>query len=161
MQGDKSTDTFQNVAPTPQNYSPFAHTSVAPPASTPRRFSALWVGIGLAVLLLAGGVTWAIRGLAADPYRTLEVFPLETYLGNYHALEGSHFKATLRVENDLGYSPGVGRLMVFSVEGDGRTLAALIPARLATTLFNRGQVYTAELQVEQGGIIQVNRYAKN
>ncbi len=145
----------------PENYSPFAHSSIAPQPPAPRKPYLSWIGIALAVLALAAGAAWAVHGFAADPYRTLEPFPLETYLGNYHALEGSHFKANLRVENDLGYSPGVGRLMVFSIEGDSRTLAVLIPARLATTLFSRGQLYTAELQVEQGGIIQVNRYAKN
>ena len=107
------------------------------------------------------GAGFVINRLASDPYRTLEPFPLETYVGNYHALEGSRFKAILRVENDLGYSAGAGRLMVFSIEGDGRTVAALVPARLADNLFSRGQRYTAELQVGDGGLIQVNSYVKN
>ncbi len=114
-----------------------------------------------AVLLGSIGVGIFFTRFASSPYRTLEPFPLETYVGNYHALEGSRFKATLRVENDLGYSAGAGRLMVFSIEGDGRTLVALVPARLADNLFSRGQRYTAELQVGDGGLIQVNSYVKN
>ena len=113
------------------------------------------------VILGGGAAVFAFSHFASDPYRTLESFPLETYVGNYHALEGSRFKATLRVENDLGYNAGAGRLMVFSIEGDGRTVAALVPARLADNLFSRGQRYTAELQVGSGGLIQVNSYVKN
>ena len=141
--------------------SPFAHTSVVPPNSTQPKVPLKWLLIVAVVLLAGGGAAFALSHFASDPYRTLEHFPLETYVGNYHALEGSRFKATLRVENDLGYSAGVGRLMVFSIEGDGRTVAALVPARLADTLFSRGQRYTTELQVGSGGLIQVNSYVKN
>ena len=121
----------------------------------------VWVALIVAVLLASVGAGFLFTHFAADPYRTLEPFPLETYVGNYHALEGTRFRAALRVENDLGYSPGLGRLMVFSIEGDGRTLAALVPARLADNLFSRGQRYTAELQVGSGGLIQINSYVKN
>ena len=141
--------------------SPFAHASVAPPNPTQRKVPLKWLLIAAVMLLAGGGAAFAFSHFAADPYRTLEPFPLETYVGNYHALEGSRFKATLRVENDLGYSAGVGRLMVFSIEGDGRTVAALVPARLADNLFSRGQRYTAELGVSSGGLIQVNSYVKN
>ena len=121
----------------------------------------VWIALIAVALLGSIGVGFAIMHFASNPYRPLEPFPLETYVGNYHALEGARFKATLRVENDLGYSAGTGRLMVFSIEGDGRTIAALVPARLADNLFSRGQRYTAELQVASGGLIQVNSYVKN
>ena len=120
-----------------------------------------WIALILAVLLASVSAGISFTRFASNPYRTLEPFPLETYVGNYHALEGSRFKATLRVENDLGYSAGAGRLMVFSIEGDGRTLVALVPARLADNFFSRGQRYTAELQVGDGGLIQINSYVKN
>ena len=133
----------------------------APQAATQRKVPLVWITVIAAVLLGSIGVGFFFTHFASNPYRTLESFPLETYVGNYHALEGSRFKATLRVENDLGYSAGVGRLMVFSIEGDGRTVAALVPTRLADNLFSRGQRYTAELQVGSGGLIQVNSYVKN
>ena len=142
--------------------SPFAHVTTQPLATpVQRKVPLMWIVVAAAVLLIGGGIALTFGKLAADPYRTLEPFPLETYLSNYHALEGSRFRANLRVENDLGYSVATGRLMVFSVEGDGRTLAALVPARLSDNFFSRGQRYTAELQVGDGGLIQINRYAKN
>ena len=116
---------------------------------------------GAGVEGIGAGAGLTVNHLASDPYRTLEVFPLETYVGNYHALEGSRFKATLRVENDLGFSPSTGRLMVFAIEGDGRTVAVLVPVRLSDNLFSHGQRYTAELQVSTGGLILINSYAKN
>lgn len=142
--------------------SPFARVTTGPLATpAQRKVPLMWLVVAAAILLVGGGTVLLFGRLAADPYRTLEPFPLETYLSNYHVLEGSRFRANLRVENDLGYRAGAGRLMVFSVEGDGRTLAALVPARLPDNFFSRGQRYTAELQVGDGGLIQINRYAKN
>ena len=163
VQGTHLPDGSQQTGPPPVQrvVSPFAHSSVAPQAATQRKVPLTWLLIAAAVLLAAGGTGFALTHFASDPYRTLEPFPLETYVGNYHALEGSRFKATLRVENDLGYNAATGRLMVFSIEGDGRTVAALVPTRLADNLFSRGQRYTAELQVGSGGLIQVNGYVKN
>ena len=134
---------------------------MTPQAPAGRKVPLVWVALIAAVLLGSIGGGFFFTHFASNPYRTLEPFPLETYAGNYHAVEGSRFKATLRVENDLGYNAGTGRLMVFSIEGDGRTLVALVPTRLADNLFSRGQRYTAELQVGDGGLIQVNSYVKN
>lgn len=164
MQGTRSTNEGQQSSTSvhPRVLSPFNHLSVAPQAPTAqRKVPLVWIVI-IAVVLLVGGVAaLAFSRLALDPYRTLEPFPLETYTGNYHALEGSRFRASLRVENDLGYQAVTGRLMVFSIEGDGRTLVALVPTRISDNLFSRGQRYTAELQVGSGGLIQINSYAKN
>ncbi len=127
-----------------------------------RRISGAWIAAICVILILGGLLGFVIAQVFANRFRTLEPFPLETYIGNYHALEGSRFKTVLRVENDLGYTAGVGRLMIFSIDGDGRAVAALVPARLAdNNVFSRGQRYAAEVQVGAGGLIQVNSYVKN
>jgi hypothetical protein len=62
-----------------------------------------------------------------DPLRTLEAFPSAKYMEGYRSLAGSKFRATLRVENDLGWKEGIGRLMVFSLTDDPLPIVVMIP----------------------------------
>ncbi len=126
-----------------------------------RNRTILWVGVA-AVLLLAGGVggTFLARYLN-DPLRTMEPLPIGKYFENYHSLAGSKFKGELRVEADLGWKEGVGRLMLFSTPMDSRSLAVLIPANLASIYFVKGQTYLAELEVKEGGLVYASSCKKN
>lgn len=96
-----------------------------------------------------------------DPLRTLEVFPVTKYLEGYQALAGSKFRAELRVENDLGWKEGVGRLMAFSIRDSSHPVAVMIPSALAQTYFTKGQNYVGELEVKEGGLIYANSLRKN
>jgi hypothetical protein len=122
-------------------------------------------------LIVAGGVVCLllVLGLGGfytyqylnDPLRTLEPFPVGKYLENYKPLAGAKFRAELRVENDLGWKEGVGRLMVFSLKDDPRPIVVMIPPTLAETYFTKGQNYLAELEVKEGGMIYANSCRKN
>ena len=122
-------------------------------------------------LYLAGGLLLLVIGAIAamfamrylnDPYRTLEVFPVSKYLDNYQALAGSKYKADFRVEADLGWKEGAGRLMLFSIADDARPIAVLVPASVGTGIyFTKGQTYTAEVEVKEGGLIYANSFQKN
>lgn len=143
--------------------SPFAHSEVA--ISPNKRSSGkLFLIIGLGLLLVVGG---AITGIFVmryinDPYRTLENFPVSKYLDGYQALAGSKFKAEFRVEADLGWKDGAGRLMLFSTADDPRPIAVLIPAAVANGIyFTKGQTYIAEVEVKEGGLIYANSCQKN
>jgi hypothetical protein len=97
-----------------------------------------------------------------DPLRTLENFPVAKYLDSYRGLAGSKFKGQLRVEADLGWKDGVGRLMLFTCPDDNRPIAVMIPADVANGMyFNKGQTYLAELEVKEGGLIYANSCKKN
>jgi hypothetical protein len=97
----------------------------------------------------------------SDPLRTLEAFPVAKYLENHRAVAGAKFKGELRVEADLGWKEGVGRLMVFTLPGDTRPIVVLIPAQLSNIYFSKGQTYLAELEVKEGGLIYANNCRKN
>jgi hypothetical protein len=120
--------------------------------------------IGLGVLLLVGG---AVAGIFVmryvnNPYRTLEVFPVSKYLDDYKALAGSKFKANFRVEADLGWKDGAGRLMLFSTTEDSRPIAVLVPAAVSKGIyFTKGQTYLAEVEVKEGGLIYADSFQKN
>jgi hypothetical protein len=115
------------------------------------------------ILLLIGAViaVFAMRYLD-DPYRTLEAFPVSKYLDDYQSLAGSKYRANFRVEADLGWKEGAGRLMLFSTTDDSRPIAVLVPAAVANGIyFTKGQTYTAEIEVKEGGLIYANSFQKN
>jgi hypothetical protein len=142
--------------------SPFAHTETT--LSTPPRRNSriiLWIVLIVALLLAGGfGGTYIARFLN-DPLRTMEPFPAGKYFENYHSLAGAKFKGELRVEADLGWKDGVGRLMLFSTPSDSRAIAVLVPAPLANIYFVKGQTYLAELEVKEGGLVYANSCKKN
>jgi hypothetical protein len=134
--------------------SPFAAAEAAvPPESGPKKRVLLWAGLALLLVVagLFGGI--AVTGYLHDPLRTLEPFPAAKYLENYRALSGVPFRARMSVEADLGWKEGIGRLMLFGVEGEPRPVAVLIPASVGTIYFTKGQTYLAKLEVGEGGLV--------
>jgi len=150
-------------AETSKVISPFADSEVA---ISPRKGSAgklfMIVGISL-ILIVVGAVSGVcIMRYVNDPYRTLEIFPVAKYFDGYQALAGSKYKADFRVEADLGWKEGAGRLMLFSTTEDSRPIAVLVPAAVANGIyFTKGQTYTAEIEVKEGGLIYANSFQKN
>jgi hypothetical protein len=96
--------------------SPFADIE----ASTPRTHQdgsrkGLWIGAGVAIMVVSGAGLLLLVNYLRDPFRTLEPFPVTKYMESHRALAGLTFKADLRVEADLGWKPEAGRLMLFSL----------------------------------------------
>jgi hypothetical protein len=121
---------------------------------------ALWLVSILLVLVVLGVIGYFTYAYLEDPYRTLEVFPVDKYMSDYRSLAGAKFKADLKVSADLGYDPGVGRLMVFTTATDSRPVVVLIPPRLSGIYFTKGQNYRASLEVQQGGLIYADSCEK-
>lgn len=141
--------------PAQATVSPFAHHE-AQVSHHPRPSGgkiALWVAAGFVAALLAGLGIFQIQKVINDPFRTLEVFPADKYFENYQSLTGARFKADLRVENELGYKEGVGKLMVLGTENSKRSVPVLVSPELATTVFTKGQLYRFELVIREGGLI--------
>lgn len=136
-------------------HSPFAHheaqVSHGPGHSGGKMV--LWVAAGFLTALILGFAAMQIQNVLNDPYRTLEPFSAERYLENYQALAGGRFRADLRVENELGYKEGVGKLMVLGTENSRYSVPVLIAPELAGTAFTKGQLYRFELTVREGGVI--------
>jgi hypothetical protein len=143
--------------------SPFAQTSTAVAPAGGRRPGS-WVGwlIGAVLVLIAlGTIGYFVQQYLNDPYRTLEPFPVDKYLSDYRSLSGSKFKAEVKVSNDLGFTPEVGRLMVFTIGTDARPVVVLIPPKLANIYFTKGQNYQAALEVDQRGLINADSCEKD
>jgi hypothetical protein len=113
----------------------------------------LWIAAGFVTALLLGFGALQLQSVLNDPFRTLEEFPAERYLDNYQALAGGRYKADLRVENELGFKEGVGKLMVLGTENSRHSVPVLVSPELASTSFTKGQLYRFELIIREGGVI--------
>lgn len=141
--------------------SPFADTE-SPSLRKKRKHQApLWIALGLILLVAAGIAGYFLVHYLNDPLRTLEPFPTSKYMEGYKALAGSKFRANLRVENDLGWKEGIGRLMVFSLQDDLRPIVVMVPHHYASIYFTKGQAYEGELEVKEGGLIYANSIRKD
>jgi len=143
--------------------SPFAQAEAIMPGVRSPRSRLTWI-VGLALfLIIAGGIGgWMTMRYLNDPLRTLEAFPVAKYLDDYKGLAGSRFKGNLRVEADLGWKDGVGRLMLFTSPDDNRPVAIMIPAGVSNgTFFEKGQIYQMALEVKEGGLIYASTCIKN
>lgn len=121
----------------------------------------IWVAAGVILLAVLAVGGYFLAGHLNDPLRTLEPFPVGKYMENYKALAGSKFRASLRVENDLGWKEGTGRIMVFTVRDDPHPIVTMIPPSLATIYFVKGQSFEGELEVKEGGLIYANSIRKD
>jgi len=146
----------------PRVISPFAKTTstVQPRGGRGSGSWALWLVSSLLILVVVGIVGYFTYKYLADPYRTLEPFPMDKYLADYRSLEGARFKADLKVSADLGWKAETGRLMVFTIENDSRPLVVLIPPKLGGLFFEKGQNYQASLEVGDGGLVYADSCEK-
>jgi len=143
--------------------SPFQQSEVAISKDSRKSNGVLWV-ISLCLPLVVAIIlaTLFITRYFNDPYRTLENFPIGKYFDSYSGLAGSKFKAEFRVEADLGWKDGAGRLMLFSTQDDPRPMAVLVPASVSNGIyFTKGQTYTAAIEVKEGGLIYADSCQKN
>lgn len=144
--------------------SPYDHLKTEQPKNTGSpglQKAILVIGIVIAVLLGVLLVLLAWKHTVNNPYRTLEKFSAEKYFENPGSLTGNRFQATLRVEGDLGWTSGVGKLMVFSVDGDSRYIPVLVPDDKLDYSFSKGQTYLAKIYVQEGGLISATDFKKN
>jgi hypothetical protein len=153
---------FEGEDESPRVISPFARTTstVQPTGGKGSGSWALWLVSSLLILLILGIAGYFAHQYLSDPYRTLEPFPMDKYLADYRAMSGARFKADLKVSADLGWKAETGRLMVFTIQNDTRSLVVLIPPRLGGLFFEKGQNYQAALEVGEGGLVYADSCEK-
>lgn len=152
----------EDESESPHVISPFAQTTstVHTRGSGRGGMWALWTVSILLVLVVIGVVSYFTYNYLEDPYRTLEVFPVDKYMSDYRSLSGAKFKADVKVSADLGWKADVGRLMIFTVANDSRPVVVLIPPRLSGIFFTKGQNYRVSLEVGEGGLVYADTCEK-
>jgi len=153
---------LEDESASPRVISPFAQTTSTVQATGGKGSGswALWIVSSLLVLVIIGIAGYFTYRYLDDPYRTLESFPMDKYLADYRSLSGAKFKADLKVSADLGSKAETGRLMVFNVENDNRSLVVLIPPKLSDIYFTKGQNYLVSLEVGEGGLVYADSCQK-
>ncbi len=153
---------IEDTGESPRVISPFARTTSTVQATRGKGSSswALWLVSGLLIVAMIGMVGYFTYKYLSDPYRTLEPFPMDKYLTDYRSMTGAKFKADLKVSADLGWKAETGRLMVFTVQNGNRPLVVLIPPKLGSIYFTKGQNYQASLHVEDGGLVYADTCEK-
>jgi hypothetical protein len=143
--------------------SPFAQTTSSVRAERPRGRGSwtLWIVSAVLGLVVLGNVAYFTVRYLANPYRTLEPFPVDKYLADFQPLAGSKFGSDLKVVADLGWKENIGRLMVFNAPNDARPILVLIPPKLAGLYFSKGQTYQVALEVGEGGLIYADSCDKD
>lgn len=154
---------FESEDESPRVISPFAQTTSTVQTRSggngPRSW-ALWIVSSLLAIVIVGIIGYFTYKYISDPYRTLEPFPMDKYLADYRSMAGAKFKADLKVSADLGLKADTGRLMVFVIQNDNRPLVVLIPPKLISLYFEKGQNYQASLEVGEGGLVYADSCEK-
>ena len=146
----------------PRIISPFAQTTstVRGGAGGGGGSLALWIVSSLLVLVVLGVMGFFLFQYLNDPYRTLEPFPMDKYLSDYRSMVGNKFKAELKVSASIDYQADTGRLMVFTLPSDSRSLVVLVPPKFSGLYFTKGQNYQASLEVQQDGTVYADSCQK-
>jgi len=152
----------EEVGENPRIISPFAQTTstVRPRSGGGSGSFALWIVSSLLVVVVVAVIGYFLYQYLNDPYRTLEPFPMDKYLADYRSMTGNKFKADLTVSADLGWTQETGRLMVFTLPSDNRSIVVLIPPKLSGLYFTKGQNYRASLEVQQDGTVYADSCEK-
>jgi len=111
------------------------------------------------VLLLAGSGYWISQKIS-DPFRTLPPFPLSAYLENSNSLRGNVYSVTGSIDNQLGWSPEVGRLYAIQLDRPTNVIPILIPKQFNATNLQKGQKFVFEIEVTEKGILQARQLKK-
>jgi len=117
----------------------------------------------VALIVLAGalgvGGYW-LFSQANDPFRTLTVFPVETYLENSDGVRGNVYRVEGMVSDQLSWSPNAGRLISVNLEGGGNIVALLVPGKFNSVNIQKGQRFTFEVEVAEKGVLRARALRK-
>ena len=114
-----------------------------------------WLG-GVVLLVIAAIVGgWALFKNVSDPYRTLTLLDVPTYLKSADSLRGNVYKLDANVAAQLAWAPSEGRLYSVDVNDRDDILALLIPAEFNSLNIQKGQRYFFKIEVGDKGVLRV------
>ena len=120
----------------------------------------LFIGIILAIAVTFGGCGRNDDG--SVPAGKLEVFPLAIYLQNPGGLQGNRYKTKAQIDRQLGWKPGVGRLILVQVSSDAglaRKVPFFFPDGVGPGVLP-GQKFLMTVLVAEENLVTVENYEK-
>ena len=120
----------------------------------------LFIGTILAIAVTFGGCGRNDDG--SVPAGKLEVFPLAIYLQNPGGLQGNRYKTKAQIDRQLGWKPGVGRLILVQVSSDAglaRKVPFFFPDGVGPGVLP-GQKFLMTVLVAEENLVTVENYEK-
>lgn len=120
----------------------------------------LWIIVAVVLIGMAFLGSRLFLTATSEPFRTVPVLDVQTYLDNSNSLRSNVYRLKGEVVNSLAWSPSTGRLIAVSVD-EGRNVVPV----LVTTEFNqiniqKGQKFIFLLEVDEKGILRTKDLTK-
>jgi len=120
----------------------------------------LWIGIALALIVVAFLGSRLFTSSVSDPYRTIPTLDSKAYLDNANSLRGNVYKVEGEIVNSLALSPSEGRLFSVSVGDDNNVLPVLVTRNFNEVNIQKGQKFIFLLEVDDKGILRTKKLNK-
>ena len=126
------------------------------------RTTGLTVGIIAAVLLIVAAFIGSRLFVSANsqPFRTISLLDVKTYLENANSLRGNVYKIEGEVVNSLGWSPSKGRLIAVEVDNN-EVVPVLVTTDFSHINIQKGQRFIFLLEVDDKGILRTKDMTKS
>ncbi|GHC06558.1 hypothetical protein [Cerasicoccus arenae] len=115
----------------------------------------VFVVAGLAILVLVG--LMAYRNLAGGVSQPL---PVAQFADNPKAFSGNQYELEGRIDTQLGYETGVGRLLLTQDVATNDSVPLFVPYGFEDFSPNPGQIYRFGLRVDERGVLTVESFTK-
>lgn len=116
------------------------------------------------LLLAAGMIILAFFGArfflssGSDPFRTVALLDVSSYMENAKSLRGNIYKVEGEVSNALAWSPTSGRLIALDVEKD--TIPILVTPEFNAINIQKGQKFIFVLEVDEKGLLKTKKLSQ-
>ena len=120
--------------------------------------SPLWLFLAVGLVLVAFVGSRFFLSSGSDPYRTIAVLDVPSYMENANSLRGNIYKAEGEVSNSLAWSPTSGRLIAVDVEKE--TIPVLVTPEFNAINIQKGQKFRFVLEVDPKGILKTKKLAQ-
>lgn len=123
-------------------------------------FNPVWIILVAVLVLMAFVGSRFLPSGVSDPYRTIAVLDVASYLENANSLRGNIYKFEGEIANSLAWSPTSGRLFAVDVESGQDTLPVLITTEFNAINVQKGQKFIFVIEVDDKGVLRTKNLSK-
>lgn len=120
----------------------------------------LWIALAAVILIAAFVGSRFFPSGAAEPYRTIALLDVASYLENANSLRGNVYKFEGEVSNSLAWSPTSGRLIAVDVDKGKDTLPVLVTTEFNSVNIQKGQKFIFVIEVDEKGVLRTRNLSK-
>ncbi len=118
----------------------------------------LWLFLAIVLIVVAFFGSRFFLSSGSDPFRTIALLDVPSYLENANSLRGNVYKIEGEVSNSLAWSPTAGRLIAVDVKSD--TIPVLVPPEFNSINIQKGQKIIFVLEVDEKGVLKTKNLSK-